>query len=78
MPHGLGRLVKLVVGSFPVQNPHPEQRQEDRIIDLGPIHLMKPFGPVDNVGPESIVKEQIWVYISPPPIMGSNVILPSS
>ena len=77
MLHGLGRLVHMIVGSFPVEDPHLKQRQEGQIIDLHPIHLSKPLCPSDHMGPELIVKEEIWVHIPPPLIVGSLGVLSS-
>ena len=34
----------------PPVNPHPEQVQENRIVDLSPIHLLKPFHSLDHIG----------------------------
>ena len=47
----LSRLMETIVRSFPVEDLHLKQRQEGQIIDLGPIHLMKPLCPLDHVGP---------------------------
>ena len=73
----LGHLVQTTVGSLPVQDPHLEQRQEGRIIDLCLIHLSKPFSPLDHMGPESIIKEEVQKRVSPPSIVGSFHVLPS-
>ena len=73
----LSRLMKTIIGSLPIENPHPEQRQESWIIDLRPIHLLKPLCPLDHVGPESIIEEQVQIHVPPPSIVGSLCILPS-
>ena len=39
---------------------------------------MKPFGPTDHMGPQSIVKEEVWEDIIPPPMVCSRLILPLS
>ena len=75
--NSLGCLMKSIVGSLPVEDPHPNQRQEGRIVDLGPIHLMKPLCPSDHVGPKPIVKEKIWVCITPPLVVCGSHILSS-
>ena len=60
---------------FPVKDPHLKQRQEGRIVDLGPIHLLKPLCPSNHMGPESIVKKEVWICVSPPLIVGSLCVL---
>ena len=70
-------LVHLIIGSFPVEDPHLKQRQEGRIIDLHLIHLLKPLRPSDHIGPKLIVKEQVWIHIPPPLIVGSLCVLSS-
>ena len=77
MPDRLSHLVKTIVGSLPVKNPHSKQRQEGRIVDLRPIHLSKPLNPPDHMGPESIIKDKVWIYVTPPPMMGSFLVLSS-
>ena len=57
VPDHLGCLMEMIVGSFPVKDPHLEQRQEGQIIDLHPIHLLKPFSSSDHMGPELIIEE---------------------
>ena len=73
----LGGLVHTIVWNPPVNNPHPKKRQEGWIVDLGLIHLLEPFGPSDHVGPKTIIKEEVWIYIMPPLIVGGFSILPS-
>ena len=38
------------------------------------IHLSEPFSPSDHVGPESIIKEEVRICVSPPPVMSSNLV----
>ena len=56
-------MVHSIIGSFPVEDPHPKQRQEGQIIDLHLIHLSKPLRPSDHMGPKPIVEEQVWIHI---------------
>ena len=39
------------------------------------IHLSEPFSSSDHVGPELLVKEEVWVDIAPPLIVGSLNVL---
>ena len=71
MLNGLSGLVKTIVGSFPVEDPHLKERQESWIIDLSPVHLLEPLSPLDHMGSKPIVKEEIRVCIPPPLIVGS-------
>ena len=48
-----------------------------QIINSSPVYLTKPFRSPDHIGPESIVKKEVWVDISPPPIVGSLSVLTS-
>ena len=68
--------MKTIVGSFPIKNPHPEQRQERWIVDLCLIHYLEPFSPLDHMCPESIVKEEVWKDVIPPAMVCSLCILP--
>ena len=77
MSNGLGSLVKTIIQTCPVKDRHLEQVQENWIIDMGPVHLSKSFCCPDHIGPEPIVKEEVWIDIPPPLIMGSLCILSS-
>ena len=59
MPDHLHSLVKMIIWSLPVEDPHAQQQQQQQIIDLGLIDNLKPFGPVDHMGPQPIIKEQV-------------------
>ena len=72
----LSHLVEMIVGSFPVQDPHLKQRQKGQIVDFHPIDHMKPFGPMDHVGPPAVVKEEVWEDVIPPTMVCSCRILP--
>ena len=72
--YGLGSLMKMVIRSLPIKDPHLKERQESWIINLGLVHLLEPFSPLDHMGPEPIVEEEVWVHISPPSVMSSNLI----
>ena len=54
MSNGLNYLIKTIVGTGPVQDPHLEQAEEDQIIDMSLINLLKPLHPSDHIGPETI------------------------
>ena len=70
----LSRLVKTIVGSFPVKNPHPEKRQQGWIIDLRTVDHTKPFGSSDHVCP--IVAAQL-IYLFQSLISSKIVIHPA-
>ena len=72
----LGCLVETIVWTSPIQDSHPEQAQENRIIDSSPVHLSKPFSSPDHVGPKLIIKEEVRVDIPPPSVVGGRFILP--
>ena len=75
MPDCLCRLVKTIVGSLPIQDPHLKQRQEGQIVNLRLIHLLKPFSPSDHVHLEPIIKEEVCIHVAPPAIVGSFLVL---
>ena len=50
--------------------PHPQ-------CDTSPVHLPKPFSPLDHVGPEPIVKEEVGIDVLPPLIVGSYLVFSS-
>ena len=37
---------------------------------------MKPFGPTDHMGPQLIIKEQVWEDVIPPSMVCSCLVLP--
>ena len=45
MLDGLSCLVHTIVGTSPVEDPHVEQIEQNRIVNSGPINPMKPFHP---------------------------------
>ena len=71
----LGHLMKTIVGTSPVQDPHLEQAKKNWIIDMNLIHLSKPFCPSDHIGPELIIKGEVQVNIPPPAIMDKHFII---
>ena len=71
--HGL---VKTIVGSFPVEDPHVQQRQQRGIVDLHTIDHTKPFSSMDHMGPQLIVKEEIQEDVIPPAMVHSRLVLP--
>ena len=56
MPDHLCCLVQTIVGSLPVKDPHVQQRQQRRVINLRLINHTEPFSPSDHMGPQLIVK----------------------
>ena len=76
MPDCLRGLVKMVVRSLPIEDPHTQQRQQRGIIDLRPIDYTEPFSPTNHMGPQPIVKEQVREDVVPPAMMGGCLILP--
>ena len=73
--NGLGYLVKTIIWTGPVQNPHLEQAKENQIIDSSLVHLVKPFSSPDHVGPESIIKEEVQVNVPPPVVVDDGLIV---
>ena len=57
MPDCLCSLVETIIWSLPVEDPHVQQQQQGQIVDLRLVDHMKPFGPVDHMGPQPIIKE---------------------
>ena len=76
MSDRLSHLVQTIVWSTPVEDPHAKQQQQGRIVNLPPVDHMKPFGPVDHMGPQPIIKEKVWEDIIPPSMVCSHLILP--
>ena len=75
MPDRLGCLVKTIVGSLPIEDPHTQEGQQRSILDLCPINYMEPFSPSDHVGPQPIVKEKVWEDVVPPAMVSGHLIL---
>ena len=73
--NGLGRLMKMIVGTSPVQDPHTEQAEEDQIVDTSPINSSKPFCPLDHIGPKLVVEEQVWEDVPPPPVVNDGLVV---
>ena len=76
MPDHLHCLVKMIVGSLPVKDPHAQQQQQQSIIDLHPVNYTKPFSPMDHMGPQLIIKVKVREDIIPPTMVCSCLILP--
>ena len=76
MPDRLCGLVKTIIGSFPIKDPHAQQRQQQWIVDLCLIDHMEPFSPADHVGPQPIIKEQVWEDVVPPVTVSGCLVLP--
>ena len=73
--NGLCCLVQPFIQTGPVQDPHLEQAKEDWIINMSLINLSKPFHPSDHVCPKLIVKEEVWVYVPPPPVVNGGLVV---
>ena len=76
MPDRLGCLVKTIVGSLPVKDPHVQQRQQGGIVNLRLINNPEPLSPSDHMGPQPIIKVQVWEDVVPPAIVSGCLILP--
>ena len=76
MSDRLCSLMKMIVWSLPVKDPHAQQRQQRQIVDLCPIHHMKPFSPADHMGPQLVIEEQVWEDVVPPLMVCGCLILP--
>ena len=76
MLNRLSRLAEMIVGSFPIKDPHLEQRQERQIVDPRLVHNSEPFSPSDHMSPQPIIKEEIWEDVIPPSMVCSLRILP--
>ena len=76
MPDRLGCLVKTIVGSLPIEDPHAQQGQQRSILDLRPIDYAEPFNPSDHVGPQLIVKVQVREDVIPPAMVRRRLIFP--
>ena len=76
MPDRLSRLVKTIIGSLPIQDPHPEKRQQRWIVDLCTIYHTEPFSPSDHVCPQAVIKEEVREDVIPPAMVGSRRVLP--
>ena len=57
MPDRLSGLVEMIVGSFPIEDPHVQQRQQQGVVNLRPVYYTEPFSPSDHMGPQPIIKE---------------------
>ena len=76
MPDHLCCLVKTIVGSLPIKDPHAQQRQQRGVINLSPINDPEPFSPSDHMGPQPIVKVKVREDVIPPTMVCSCLVLP--
>ena len=76
MPDCLRGLVKMVVRSLPIEDPHAQQRQQRSVVYLRPIDHSEPFSPSDHMGPQPIVKVQVREDVAPPAMVSGHLILP--
>ena len=75
MPDRLCGLVKTIIGSFPIEDPHAQQRQQRQIVNLRPINDTEPLSPADHMGPQPIIEEQVWKNVVPPAMVCGGFIL---
>ena len=76
MPDSLGCLMKTIVRSLPIENPHTQQQQQRSVVYLRPINLLEPFSPSDHMGPQPIIKVQVQEDIIPSTMVCSRCVLP--
>ena len=76
MPDRLCGLVEAIVRSLPIEDPHAQKRQQRQIVDLCTVDHMKPLCPADHIGPQPIIKVQVWEDIIPPVMVCSRLVLP--
>ena len=76
MPDRLSGLVKTIVRSLPIEDPHAQQQQQQSILNLCSIDHTEPFSPSDHMGPQPIVKVQVQEDVIPPSMVCSRLILP--
>ena len=76
MPDCLGSLVKTIVGSLPIEDPHAQQRQQGSVVNLRPIDDPEPLSTSDHMGPQPIIKVQVWEDVVPPAMVSGHLILP--
>ena len=75
MPDRLCCLVKTIVGSLPVEDPHVQQRQQQSIVNLRLVDHTEPFGPSDHMGPQPIIEVKVQEDVIPPAMVGSCLVL---
>ena len=76
MPDHLCCLVETIVGSFPIEDPHMQQRQKRGVVNLRSINHSEPFSPSDHMGPQPIIKVKVWEDVIPPVMVCSRLVLP--
>ena len=76
MPDHLSGLVKTIVRSLPIEDPHAQQRQQRGVVNLHLVDHTEPFSPLDHMGPQPIVKEQVREDVIPPAMVHHRLILP--
>ena len=77
MPDCLRGLVKTIVWSLPIEDPHAQQRQQRSVVYLCLINYSEPFSPLDHVGPQPIIEIQVWKDVVPPAMVSGRLVLPS-
>ena len=53
-----------------------QQQQQRSVVYLRPINLTEPFSPSDHVGPQPIIKVQVWEDVIPPTMVCSHLVFP--
>ena len=76
MPNCLGCLVKTIVGSLPIEDPHAQQQQQRGVVNLHLINHSEPFCPSDHMSPQPIIKEKVQEDVIPPTMVCSRLVLP--
>ena len=74
MLDGLSCLVHTIVGTSPVEDPHVEQTEQNRIV-IWTNQPNEAIPPLDHVWPKLIVEEQVWVHVPPPLILDYDWII---
>ena len=59
MLNSLGCLVKMIVGTSPVQDSHSEQVEENWIVNMGLINMLEPLHSSDHIHSQSVIKEKV-------------------
>ena len=76
MPDHLCCLVKMIVGSLPIEDPHMQQRQQRSVVYFCMIDDSEPFSPSDHMGPQTIIKVQVREDVVPPTMVCGRLVLP--
>ena len=61
--------MKMIIGTCPVEDPHVKKVDQNWVVDLGSVHSPQPLCSMDYVGPELIIKEEVWEHIPLPLVL---------